>query len=36
VKGGAKEVGRAATLAVVTASILILLLDFLIALAIFG
>ena len=36
VKGGAKEVGRAATLAVVTASILILLLDFLIALVIFG
>ncbi len=36
VSGGAKEVGKAATLAVVTASILILLLDFLIALVIFG
>jgi phospholipid/cholesterol/gamma-HCH transport system permease protein len=36
VKGGAKEVGRAATYAVVTASILILVLDFLIALVIFG
>ncbi len=36
VKGGAKEVGRAATYAVVTASILILFLDFLIALVIFG
>lgn len=36
VRGGAREVGRAATYAVVTASILILLLDFLIALVIFG
>lgn len=36
VKGGAKEVGRAATYAVVTSSILILILDFLIALVIFG
>jgi phospholipid/cholesterol/gamma-HCH transport system permease protein len=36
VKGGAKEVGRAATYAVVTASILILVLDFLVALVIFG
>jgi phospholipid/cholesterol/gamma-HCH transport system permease protein len=36
VKGGAKEVGRAATYAVVTSSILILVLDFLVALVIFG
>ena len=36
VKGGAKEVGRAATYAVVTASILILVLDFLVAVVIFG
>jgi phospholipid/cholesterol/gamma-HCH transport system permease protein len=36
VRGGAREVGRAATYAVVTASILILTLDFLIALVIFG
>ncbi len=36
VQGGAKEVGRAATYAVVTASILILILDFLVALVIFG
>ncbi len=36
VRGGAREVGRAATYAVVTASILILLLDFLVALVIFG
>lgn len=36
VKGGAKEVGKAATYAVVTASILILVLDFLVALVIFG
>lgn len=36
VKGGAREVGRAATYAVVTASILILVLDFIIALVIFG
>lgn len=36
VRGGAREVGRAATFAVVTASILILTLDFLIALVIFG
>jgi len=36
VKGGAKEVGKAATYAVVTASILILVLDFLIALVIYG
>lgn len=36
VKGGAKEVGRAAMYAVVTASILILILDFLVALVIFG
>lgn len=36
VQGGAREVGRAATYAVVTASILVLVLDFLIALVIFG
>lgn len=36
VQGGAREVGRAATYAVVTASVLILLLDFLVALVIFG
>lgn len=36
VKGGAKEVGRAATYAVVTSSIGILLFDFMIALVIFG
>jgi len=36
VRGGAREVGRAATLAVVTASILVLVLDFLVALVIFG
>lgn len=36
VRGGAREVGRAATYAVVTASILILMLDFLVALVIFG
>ena len=36
VRGGAREVGRAATYAVVTASILVLLLDFLVALVIFG
>ncbi|UCD18993.1 MAG: ABC transporter permease [candidate division WOR-3 bacterium] len=36
VRGGAREVGRAATYAVVTASILILTLDFLVALVIFG
>lgn len=36
VSGGAREVGRAATYAVVTASILILVLDFVIALVIFG
>jgi phospholipid/cholesterol/gamma-HCH transport system permease protein len=36
VKGGAKEVGKATTYAVVTASILILVLDFLVALVIFG
>lgn len=35
VKGGAREVGSAATKAVVTASILILILDFLIALVVF-
>jgi len=35
-KGGAWGVGRAATLAVVTSSVLILILDFLIALVIFG
>lgn len=35
VSGGAKEVGRAATYAVVTSSILILMLDFLVALVIF-
>ena len=35
VSGGAKEVGRAATYAVVTSSILILILDFLVALVIF-
>jgi phospholipid/cholesterol/gamma-HCH transport system permease protein len=36
VRGGAREVGRAATHAVVTASILVLVLDFLVALVIFG
>lgn len=36
VSGGAREVGRAATYAVVTASILILVLDFILALLIFG
>jgi len=36
VKGGAREVGRAATYAVVTSSILILVLDYLVALVIFG
>jgi len=36
VQGGAREVGRAATYAVVTASILVLLLDFLVALVVFG
>jgi len=36
VRGGAREVGRAATLSVVTASILVLVLDFLVALVIFG
>ena len=36
VKGGAREVGKAATYAVVTSSILILVLDFLVALVIFG
>jgi phospholipid/cholesterol/gamma-HCH transport system permease protein len=36
VAGGAKEVGRAATYAVVTGSILILMLDFLVALVVFG
>jgi phospholipid/cholesterol/gamma-HCH transport system permease protein len=36
VKGGAKEVGRAATYAVVTSSIGILLFDFMVALVIFG
>ncbi|MBE0433369.1 ABC transporter permease [candidate division WOR-3 bacterium] len=36
VRGGAREVGRAATYAVVTASILVLALDFLVALVIFG
>uniref|UniRef100_A0A7C4X9K6 ABC transporter permease n=1 Tax=candidate division WOR-3 bacterium TaxID=2052148 RepID=A0A7C4X9K6_UNCW3 len=36
VKGGAKEVGQSTTYAVVTASILILLLDFIVALVIFG
>jgi len=36
VKGGAREVGRAATYAVVTSSILILVLDFIVALVIFG
>ncbi|HEC78868.1 MAG TPA: ABC transporter permease [candidate division WOR-3 bacterium] len=36
VKGGAKEVGKAATYAVVTSSILILILDFLVALVVFG
>jgi phospholipid/cholesterol/gamma-HCH transport system permease protein len=36
VRGGAREVGRAATYAVVTASILVLMLDFLVALVIFG
>jgi phospholipid/cholesterol/gamma-HCH transport system permease protein len=36
VKGGAREVGKAATYAVVTSSILILILDFLVALVIFG
>jgi phospholipid/cholesterol/gamma-HCH transport system permease protein len=36
VKGGAREVGKASTLAVVTASILILVLDFLVALVVFG
>lgn len=35
VKGGAREVGRASTRAVVTASILILILDFLVALVVF-
>ncbi len=35
VKGGAREVGRAATKAVVTASILVLILDFLVALVVF-
>jgi len=36
VKGGAREVGRAATYAVVTASLLVLVVDFLVALVIFG
>jgi len=36
VRGGAREVGKAATYAVVTSSILILVLDFLVALVIFG
>lgn len=36
VRGGAREVGRAATYAVVTASVLVLTLDFLVALVIFG
>ena len=36
VRGGAREVGKAATLAVVNASILVLVLDFLVALVIFG
>ena len=36
VSGGAREVGRAATYAVVTSSILILILDFLVALVVFG
>ncbi|OPX17444.1 hypothetical protein BXT86_06470 [candidate division WOR-3 bacterium 4484_100] len=36
VKGGAREVGRSATYAVVVSSILILILDFLIALVVFG
>ena len=36
VQGGAREVGRAATYAVVTASILVLVLDFVVALVIFG
>ena len=36
VRGGAREVGSAATRAVVTASILVLVLDFLVALVIFG
>lgn len=36
VKGGAREVGRAATYAVVTSSILVLILDYLVALVVFG
>ncbi|MEO0126588.1 MAG: ABC transporter permease [candidate division WOR-3 bacterium] len=36
VRGGAKEVGSAATYAVVTACVLILLLDFIVALVVFG
>lgn len=36
VQGGAREVGQAATKAVVTASIMILVLDFLVALVVFG
>jgi phospholipid/cholesterol/gamma-HCH transport system permease protein len=36
VKGGARDVGSASTRAVVTASILILILDFLVALIVFS
>lgn len=36
VKGGAREVGRAATYAVVTSSILVLIFDYLVALVVFG
>lgn len=36
VQGGAKEVGRAATYAVVTAAVLVLVVDYLVALVVFG